>query len=110
MLDSVEPIPVRHVNVVGVEREAKILGVDMDSYQRMIEDSVRNSQLTEPLKTMLATSIDIITYKGMEVVRIRVPRQDSLSFVGDEAYYRTGSSTQKATAPQVAALAGKFKP
>jgi predicted HTH transcriptional regulator len=107
-LDDVELLTVRHVFVVGIEREARVMGINMDSYQRMIEDVIRKSELTEPLKTMMATSIDIITYKGREVVRIRVPKQKVLSFVGNDAYLRIGSSTHKATGPQIAALSAKF--
>jgi hypothetical protein len=107
-LDSVSPISVRHVKIVGVDREAKILGIEMDAYQKKFEDFIKASSLTDPLKTTLMTSIDIITYKGMEVMRIRVPRQKSLSFVGEDAYYRTGSATHKATGPEIAALTSNF--
>jgi predicted HTH transcriptional regulator len=107
-LDAVEPIKVRHVNVVGIEREAKILGKSLDDYMRILVDHVRGSNLSEPLKTMMATSIDTISYKGLEVVRVRIPAQAGISFVGDDAFLRTGSSTHKASGPQIAAIAAKF--
>ncbi len=107
-LDQVSPVSVRHVKVVGVEREAKILGIEMDAYQKKFEDFIKDSALTDPLKTMLATSIDTVSYKDLEVVRIRIPRQKALSFVGDDAFFRVGSATKKATGPQIAALTAKF--
>ncbi len=109
VLDKIEAVPVRHVKVVGVEREAIILGMEMDAYQKIFEDHIKGSGLTEPLKTMLATSIDTITYKSMEVVRIRVPRQKALSFIGSDAFFRIGSATHKATGPEIAALVAKFQ-
>lgn len=108
-LDGIEPISVRHVKVVGVEREAKILNIEVDAYQKKFEDAIRRSNLTEPLKTTLSTSIDTITYRGMEVIRIRIPKQRALSFVGEDAYFRVGSSTQKANGPQIAALTENFQ-
>ena len=108
VLDGVVAATVRHVKVVGVEREAKVLGIEMDAYQKRFEDFIKSSSLTDPLKTMLSTSIDTITYKGLEIVRIRIPKQKVLSFVGYDAFYRVGSATHKATGPEIAALAGKF--
>ncbi len=75
----------------------------------MVEDNVRGSEFTEPLKTMMATSIDTISYKGMEIVRIRIPRQTTVSFVGNNAFLRIGSATHQATGPQIAALTAKFQ-
>lgn len=108
-LDEIDPVFVRHVAVVGVGREATALKIGIDEYQKKFEDFFGNSDLSDPLKTMLSTSIDTISYKEMEVVRIRIPKQNVLSFVGDEAFLRVGSSTRKATGPQIAALAEKFK-
>ncbi|WP_321829552.1 GmrSD restriction endonuclease domain-containing protein [Thalassovita sp.] len=108
-LDDVEPINVRHVSVVGIEREAKILGKSLDDYMRILVDHIQGSALSEPLKTMMATSIDTVSYKGLEVVRVRVPAQASMSFIGEEAFLRTGSSTHKASGPQIAAISEKFR-
>lgn len=108
-LDGVTPVALRHVSVVGVEREAKVLGKGLDGYQRMLEDAVKASAISEPLKTMMGTSIDTISYRGLEVIRIRVPRQKAASFVGDDAFYRLGSATHRATGPQIAAIVTKFQ-
>lgn len=107
-LDGINPISVRQVNVVGIEREAKILKKGMDDYMRIITDFIQQSNLTEPLKTSLATSIDTITYKGLEIIRMRVPKQAKISFLGDDAFFRAGSNTHKATGPQIASISAKF--
>jgi len=107
-LDNIEPVTVRHVSVVGVDREAKYLGLEIDKYVKKVEDAITKSKLAEPLKTMMATSIDTISYKTFEVIRIRIPKQKTVSFVGDDCFIRVGSSTQKANGPQVAAVAAKF--
>lgn len=108
MLDGVEPAAFEHVQVVGVEREAKILGVAMDGYLKVIENAIASSAISEPLKTQLRTSLDLITYKGRAVVRVRVPAQTEASFVGDDCFFRTGSSTNKASGPQIAAISKLF--
>lgn len=107
-LDNIKPVKVRHVDVVGVELEAILLGKSVDDYVMRLVDYINGSTLSEPLKTTMASSIDTITYKGLEIIRIRVPAQSAISFVGDNAFFRSGSSTQKATGPQIAAISNKF--
>ena len=99
-LDEIEPIRFDDVDIVGVEREARILKLSIDRYMRLLEDGIDKSALSEPLKTNLLTSLDLISYKDLQVVRVRVPRQTQLTFLGDECYLRIGSSTQKATGPR----------
>ena len=93
---------------MGIQREAKQLGSSIDKYMRLIEDGISHSQLTDPLKTNILTSLDTIAYKGLQVVRIRIPRQTQLTFLGDDCFLRVGSSTNKATGPQIAAASKLF--
>jgi Protein of unknown function DUF262/Putative DNA-binding domain len=107
-LYDIEPIKFDHVSIVGVEREAKQLGIELDKYMRQIEDTIRLSKLTDPLKTQVLTGIDVVNYKGRIVVRIRVPKQNQASFIEDNCFIRIGSSTHKATGPQIAAVSNTF--
>jgi hypothetical protein len=107
-LYKIEPVKFDHVSIVGIDREAKQLGIELDKYMRKIEDGIRQSALTDPLKTQVLTALDVLSYKGMSVVRIRVPKQKQVSFVADDCFIRVGSSTQKATAPQIAAVSNSF--
>jgi Protein of unknown function DUF262/Putative DNA-binding domain len=109
-LDQVEPIKFDHVEIVGIEREAKKRGVAIDKYMRLIEDAISQSKLTDPLKTNVLTSLDTVSYKGLQIVRIRVPRQTQLAFLGDDCFLRVGSSTLRATGPQIAAASKLFAP
>jgi predicted HTH transcriptional regulator len=102
------PVLFEHVHIVGIDREAKILERSFDKYMRFIEDAISYSKLGEPLKTQLLTSFDVVSYKGHSVVRIRVPRQDSPTFLADDCFIRVGSSTKKASGPQIAAISKLF--
>jgi hypothetical protein len=107
-LDGIAPVKLEHVEIVGIDREAKILKRPIDKYMRIIEDAVTNSKLGDPLKTQLLTAMDVISYKGMSVVRLRVPKQNAPTFIGDECFLRIGSTTQKASGPQIAAISKLF--
>lgn len=107
-LYMIEPVKFDHVSIVGIEREAKHLGIELDQYMRQIEDGVGHSKLTDPLKTQVLSAIDVVDYNGLNVVRIRVPKQKQANFVGDDCFIRAGSSTHKATGPQIAAVIAAF--
>jgi hypothetical protein len=107
-LYKIEPVVFDHVSIVGIDREAKQMGLPLDKYMRNIEDGIRQSKLTDPLKTQLLASIDVVLYKDLTVIRIRVPKQAQVSFVGEDCFIRVGSSTHKATGPQIAAVSNAF--
>jgi hypothetical protein len=48
--------------------------------------------------------IDTIDYKGLSVIRIHVPSQKLVSFVGEKAFIREDSSTVEAEAPKLLAV------
>ncbi len=62
-LDGIDPIQFEKVQIVGVDREAHVLGLAMDRYIRLVEDAIRNADVSEPLKTQLLANIDVIAYK-----------------------------------------------
>lgn len=107
-LYGIAPVKFDHVSIVGIEREAGQMGVALDKYMRRIEDDIRQSGLSDPLKTQVLSNLDVVTYKGLSVVRVRVPRQSQISFVGDDCFIRIGGSTHKAKGPQIAAVSGSF--
>jgi hypothetical protein len=110
-LDAVKPLTVASalgVYIVGVDREARVIGQPLDKYMRVIGDAISSSALSEPLKTQVMSSIDVIDYRGLAIVRIAVPKQASVSFLAEDCFFRQGSATHKATGPQIAALIGAF--
>jgi predicted HTH transcriptional regulator len=80
----------------------------MDTYISRILASIRNSALSEPLKSQTLASIDVIDYKGKNVIRIRVPQQRQLSFVGNASYVREGSNTILLEGPKLLAISKLF--
>jgi hypothetical protein len=108
-LDSVTPIDIAGRYVVGIEREAKLLGKKLDDYVAIITQSIRSSGVPEPLKTQVLTSIDVITYSGHSVVRITVPSQASPSFIDNRCFVRHVANTIELTKlAEIAAITQKF--
>lgn len=108
-LDKITPLPVGKRFVVGVDREAKALGISVEEYFTKWKDGIKNSSLSTPLKTAVLSSIDYNSYFGLGIIIITIPAQKELSFVGDDLYWRNGDSTELAKGSKViAALAQRF--
>lgn len=75
---------------------------------RRIIDNLRNSGLTEPLKTQVLGHVDAVEFKGLTIIRIAVPKQSAVSFLGDHCFTREGSETKEVTGPGILAIQNIF--
>lgn len=108
-LDHVEPKKVGKRYVVGVAREAKILGLSMEKYFAKWKDAVKNSKLSTALRDSIMSNLDYNDYFGLGVIVFTIPSQTELSYFGDELYWRNGDSTELASSPkQIAGIAKRF--
>jgi hypothetical protein len=104
VLDGVTPITIGRRYVVGVEREAAFLGIDVEAYMRRIIDILRNSKLSEPLKTQVLSAVDAVEFKGLTIIRIAIPRQSAVSFLNERCFIREGSETKEVTGPGILSI------
>lgn len=108
-LDGIEPKKVGRRFVVGVKREAKILGVSIEAYFAKWKDVIRKSELSPHLKDAVLSNIDFNSYYDLGVLVITIPPQKELSFFGGKVYWREGDTTALADqAIQIANLAKRF--
>ena len=107
-LDSVEPIDVSGRFVVGIDREAILRQGNLDSYINWITEQIRNTKLSDPLKTDILGKLDPINYKGLSVLRIQIPSQESASYVGEKCFTREGSQTIEVAGPKIEAIIKRF--
>jgi uncharacterized protein with ParB-like and HNH nuclease domain len=108
-LDKINPIEINHRYVVGIDREAKVSGKTLEDYVGILRNTIRKSDLTDPLKTQVLMKIDTIDFKGLSVIRINVPSQKQVSYVGDKVFIREDSSTVEAKAPKLFAVFQLFQ-
>ncbi|MCY0110731.1 DUF262 domain-containing protein [Pseudomonas monsensis] len=107
-LDDVDPVVVGSRYVVGLERELKLLKIGAEQYLERFLEHIRNSELSEPLKSQILSQTDFVEYKGLSVLRVRVPSQKEVSFVGNDAYIRENSSTVSAQGKKLLAANEAF--
>ncbi|MEG3843407.1 DUF262 domain-containing protein [Microcoleus sp. herbarium14] len=108
-LDGINPIEINGRYIVGIDREAKVLGKTLEDHVGILINAIKKSDLTDPLKTQVLMKIDTINYKGYSVIRINVPPQKEVSFVGEKAFTRQDSSTVEAKGPKLLAVSQLFQ-
>ena len=108
-LDEINPIEINDRNVVGIDREARVLGKTLEDYVGILINTIRQSDLTDPLRTQVLMKIDTIDFKGLSVIRINVPSQKQISYVGDKVFIREDSSTVEANPRKVVAVSQFFQ-
>ncbi|MDR3572053.1 MAG: DUF262 domain-containing protein [Candidatus Pacebacteria bacterium] len=108
-VDKVDPMKVGKRFVVGVNREAKRLGLSVDKYITILKDGVRKSKLSSHVRDAVLSNMKFNAFYGLGVIVVEIPAQKELSYVGDEVYWRNGDSTELATTPKrIAELAKRF--
>lgn len=108
-LDNVIPIQISNHFVVGVDREAKALGITLEDYCRRIVGFIKASPLSETLVSSVLSNIDIVDYRSLSVIRIKIPSQPEISYYGEEVYERQYNNTVKIESPKaVMAIAKRF--
>ena len=108
-LDKINPIEINHRYVVGIDREARVSGKTLEDYVGILMNTIRKFDLNDTLKTQVLTKIDTIDFKGLSVIRINVPSQKQISYVGDKVFIREDSSTVEANPRKVVAVTQLFQ-
>ena len=108
-VDGIEPKKVGKRFVVGVNREAKRLGITVEQYFSKWKNGIRKSGLTPSLRDAVLSNMDFNSFYGLGVIAITIPSQSELSYVGEELYWRNADSTEAAqSAKQIASIASRF--
>lgn len=107
-LDKIEPIKISNRYVVGLERELCINSSSEDDYMAILLSHIKKSELSNPLKSQILTQVDYVTFKGLSIIRLKIPAQTDLSSVGDIYYTREHSSTIFMEGPKLLAASKLF--
>lgn len=93
VLDGIEPRRVGQRFVVGVQREAAILGDSPERYFARWKDMIRSSRLPQALKDDVLANLTHSDYYGLGVIVIHVPSQQQVTLINDAIYIRHAGET-----------------
>ena len=74
-----------------------------------IKDKIASSNLSDQLRHDTLSKLDCFVYQNLDVLRIVVPGQTTMSFLGDQCYDRHGSSTVKVPVQSIPHVARRFQ-
>lgn len=95
--------------VVGIDHECRQLDINVEKYLSRLFGKISSSQLSEPTKTQVLSQIDTIEFKGLSIIRIKIPSQLQPTYVGNKIFIREDSSTKELTNPRkIAAIVSLF--
>lgn len=103
-LDKVEFKTINQRYIVGIDRELKLLNGNLDDYINKLMGKISKSDLTEPLKSQVLSQLDVIDYKNLTILRLRIPKQKELSFVGKLSFVRENSKTIGLDGPKLISI------
>lgn len=107
-LDGLELAEIDDRYIVGVEREAKFLGLSLEAYFQRWRDKIANSALEGALKTDVLSKLNICGIDGRQVIIVTIPPQSSPNFLAGKLFLREGDQTKEASAEKVLAVAKRF--
>lgn len=108
-LDNIKPYEVTpYRTIVGIDRELKIENINIETYCKRIISHFQNSQLSQPLKDQILSQFDTVCINGCTIIRIRIPHQNTISFVGSKSYTREGPNTLEIDGPKIASISQLF--
>ncbi|SEP45175.1 hypothetical protein SAMN04487843_121110 [Methylobacterium sp. ap11] len=109
LIDKIIPHEFEGRHVVGLAREATLSGLSLDDYVMKIKNSISSSELSPHLKHGVMSRLDCFVYGGFDVLRIVVPGQQEMSFLGNSCYSRDGSSTVEVPIKEIPIIARRFQ-
>ena len=107
-LDKIEYKSINQRYVVGIDRELKHLKGSLDDYINKLMGKIEKSELMEPLKSQVLSQLDVIDYKNMTIIRLRIPKQKALSFIGKRSFIRENSKTIELDGPKLISISKLF--
>ena len=96
------------VYFVGLAHDLQCLAISMEAYVKRLIQELQATDLAEPLKTQLTTSIEHAEYKGAPFIRLRIPAQKDLTAFGSDYPIRKNSDTVNMTPAEVLAQSKLF--
>ena len=93
-LDQIKPVGYRGYSIVGVGREARILGLQLKDYFDWVADKLTGCKLEPDLCSQVTAGMRLVDYYGHAVIVLKIESQEKPVFFEEEIYERRGSGTE----------------
>ena len=107
-LDGITPKKINGVQVVGVDREAKLQKKTLEKYVDFFVSEFKKTELSEPLKLSILKNMDTIKYHGLSVIRLKIEPQTKVSYVDNQCFIRENNHTKRVNGPVLEEIINLF--
>lgn len=90
-LYGIKPRPYERFYITGVEHEAKALAKNLDQFFQMLVEKIRNSRVSDPLRSSLARNLKPVRYYDQTVYVFEVDAQGDPSQYDGAYFERCGA-------------------
>lgn len=108
-LFGVKPILFGGFQVIGIEHEAKYLNKTLDQLFQLITERVKNSELSEPLKSYINSHLKCVSYFDKTVFVFEVQGQEQPSLYRKKYFERNGTQVVEVEPENYPALFSRFR-
>lgn len=108
-LYGVNPIEFNGFYINGLDHEAHLIAKDIDGYFLLIKQKIQAMNFTETLKQQLLRDMELCSYHGLHVLKLKIKNAGEVCHFNDDYYIRQGTSTEKiSNATQTNALFNSY--
>lgn len=108
-LFKIQPILFGGFQVTGVEHEASHLKKSLDQLFQMITDKIKNSEISEPLKSYINSHIKCVSYYDKTVFVFEIIGQEQPSLYRKKYFERHGAQVIEVEPEKFPALFSRFR-
>lgn len=108
-LFDVKPIPYGGFYITGVEHEGALLGKNPDQFFQLITDKIKNSEISEPLKSYMNSHMKNVLYYDKTVFVMEIEGQSEPSLYKDKYFERLGAQVFEVEPKNFSSLFSRFK-
>lgn len=105
---SVKPRNFESFYITGIDHEANTISKTADQFFQLIVNRVRSSQISEPLRSYIASNIKPVRYYDKTVYVFESKGMPEPSMFGDSYYIRSGAQLEKLEPSQLAPLFKRY--
>jgi predicted HTH transcriptional regulator len=88
-------LPYENFWITGVDHEIAKIGKSPDQFFQLIVDKIRRSEISEPLKSYVASNLKPVRYYDKTVYVFEAKGMPEPSLYGDDYYIRSGAQIEK---------------
>ncbi|GAW36352.1 hypothetical protein RA2_03422 [Roseovarius sp. A-2] len=105
---GVPPVSYSGFYITGIEHEANMMGKSLDQLFQEVSDRVKNSKISEPLRSYLSTRLKTVRYFDKSLFVFEIEGQTAVSRYNEKFFERNGTQLVEVSPENLGSLFARF--